>query len=325
MVGHFWSPGAYATTGEQQCDDSHWLFSCPNCAGVPNATWYVDGTIGEMGCESGCPTGEMIVSVEDSGYFAVGRVTRSAYQPAFDFSRIGRNWTMVPIPSPAILGSGTGDYAWVHIYLADPAPGFYGLSGMSAQSTITGFRLYGQYRDWAGRTVWIDAGRVPYRGGTTIGDVVVHCSPYGDTYLAAALEFDNGAVVTSKSAAVIVEDCDTAPRGAGAVPDGGPGSLLMGRAPNGNLTLEWGPSCTTTDHAYEIYEGTIGNWTSHAPRACNLQDLSSTLSVPPFNAYYLVAPVSNWGEGSYGSGVGGFERTYGASFCTYKSYSFCSP
>ena len=56
---------------------------------------------------------------------------------------------------------------------------------------------------------------------------------------------------------------------AGRVPDGSTGPpLLVAKAEGGQIRLDWGPSCFATDTDYEIYEGTIGSYYSHAQKFC---------------------------------------------------------
>ena len=66
--------------------------------------------------------------------------------------------------------------------------------------------------------------------------------------------------------------------GAGEVPDGAdlPGlplsiEKLLGR----NLRLTWDLSCLASDVDYAVYEGAIGDYTSHTPVACGTAGASS--------------------------------------------------
>ncbi len=94
------------------------------------------------------------------------------------------------------------------------------------------------------------------------------------------------------------------------------GLLDVTRAPTGNLTLSWGQSCSGTDNDYEIYEGTLGSFTSHVSRFCSTGGLTSKSFTPPSgNAYYLVVPRNAAREGSYGTRSDGAERPPASAAC----------
>ena len=48
--------------------------------------------------------------------------------------------------------------------------------------------------------------------------------------------------------------------------------LQIYKRPNGDVTLRWGDSCVLDDNDYEIYEGTVGDFTSHAAKACTTNE-----------------------------------------------------
>ncbi len=82
------------------------------------------------------------------------------------------------------------------------------------------------------------------------------------------------------------------------------------------ITLDWDASCVTTDADYEIYEGTIGNWTSHAPVTCSTAGATTATFTPGVNgAYYLVVPTDTLVEGSYGWNGQFVERPQGLPSC----------
>jgi hypothetical protein len=338
VIGHFWSPGAYASTGEQACDDSYWLSGCqsPGCGPDAQRTWWIDATLGQMGCTSGCPVSEMIVALEDkstngeSAFFAVSRIDETPMAgTAFDFSRLGRDWNFVPMPVPQAFGIGPGEVFHTHFAIPDPAAGFYGLPGVPASGTITAFWVYtGLAPSDRNRADWTFVGRFPYAGGETIGDATLVCpsSGFGRTYLAAAIEFDSGQVATNYLSAAGNVDCDTYQAGAGAVRDGGPTGLFVDRDVNGYLKLTWGRSCSAGDDDYEIYEGTIGDWTSHAPVTCSTSGAqTATFAVPSIDAYYLVVPAEAPYEGSYGATGDGSERPLGIAACLPRIVNVCPP
>ena len=47
-----------------------------------------------------------------------------------------------------------------------------------------------------------------------------------------------------------------------------------------NLSLTWAASCVPTDTDYEVYEGAIGSWTSHAPALCSTGGSTSATITP---------------------------------------------
>jgi hypothetical protein len=276
----------------------------------------------------------MIVALEDrstdgqKAFFAVARVDETPLGDAtFDFARIGRNFAMAPMPSPQVVSSGIGEYFPVHFVITDPAAGFYGLPGVPASSTITAFWVYTKTnpspRD---RASWTFVGRYPYTGGSTSGDAMLSCPTTGAPYLAAAIELDSGQVVTSSLSAGTFVTCDTFAPGAGAVRDGGPNGLFVSRDVGGDLKLSWGLSCSAGDNDYEVYEGTIGDWTSHRPKLCTTSGLrTATFAPPAADSYYLAVPVEAPYEGSYGTASGGVERPLGAAVCRSRIVNACPP
>lgn len=114
---------------------------------------------------------------------------------------------------------------------------------------------------------------------------------------------------------------------AGAVPDGGPRPgvpLTVDRLPNSDLVLSWGGSCVSADSDYAVYEGSLGNFVSHAPVVCATGGLT-TLTFPPAvgDRYYLVASQSPYYEGSHGLKGSGFERLLGNSTCLPQVIAAC--
>jgi hypothetical protein len=114
---------------------------------------------------------------------------------------------------------------------------------------------------------------------------------------------------------------------AGAVPDGRtvPGTpLTVSHGTTGSLVLAWGASCVSTDDDYAVYEGTLGDFTSHARAVCSTGG-ATTLSLTPMvgSAYYLVVPTNGVSEGSHGRDGGGAERLPGATTCFPLNVSSC--
>jgi hypothetical protein len=96
----------------------------------------------------------------------------------------------------------------------------------------------------------------------------------------------------------------------GRVPDGYVvlGSVLRAGKNGSDVVLSWGASCGGgTD--YTVHEGTIGTWYSHQAVACTTNGVTSVTVTPgPASNYYLVVPVTDQAEGSYGSDSAGHER-----------------
>jgi photosystem II stability/assembly factor-like uncharacterized protein len=114
---------------------------------------------------------------------------------------------------------------------------------------------------------------------------------------------------------------------AGAVPDGDavPGvPLTMTRLGNGDLTLSWDASCLSNDDDFAIYEGLLGDFTSHVPLFCSTGgETSKTLTPSSGDRYYLVVPRNFDREGSYGVESGGAERPPSVSACLTQQFGAC--
>ena len=90
--------------------------------------------------------------------------------------------------------------------------------------------------------------------------------------------------------------------------------------------LSWDASCRGGDTDYEVYEGTIGDFTSHSARLCSTGGLTTvTLTPVPDDAYYLVVPSNGYKEGSYGTDSTGAARPRGAPWCLPQSIGACDP
>jgi hypothetical protein len=124
-----------------------------------------------------------------------------------------------------------------------------------------------------------------------------------------------------------LRDFAFAPVAAGFVPDGAgvPGTQLeITKAPAGEMTLSWGPSCLGTDNDYDVYEGTVGDFATHVPVACGTGGASSLTFTPASSSsYYLVVPRNGMREGSYGRDSNGVERPQGISACLIQEIGTC--
>ncbi|HXV77861.1 MAG TPA: ammonia-forming cytochrome c nitrite reductase subunit c552 [Candidatus Polarisedimenticolaceae bacterium] len=113
----------------------------------------------------------------------------------------------------------------------------------------------------------------------------------------------------------------------GSVPDGGWVAgvpLTIGRNAAGELELSWGASCVSTDEDFAIYEGTLGQFTSHVPRQCSTGGATSAVVEPSAgSSYYVVLPHNTIWEGSHGYRSTGSERPRGSSNCLPQAVGVC--
>lgn len=73
--------------------------------------------------------------------------------------------------------------------------------------------------------------------------------------------------------------------------------------------LTWDDSCLAADDDYAVYEGVLGDFTSHAPVQCSTGGATSATITPAAGGtFYLVVPHNGVYEGSYGVDSAGAER-----------------
>jgi len=104
----------------------------------------------------------------------------------------------------------------------------------------------------------------------------------------------------------------------GRVPESGPPlTLKKNTATPSHLDLNWGDSCGPDQTDFAIYEGTIGNWSSHTKKLCSTGGALGATDVTPqaASSYYLVVALSPSQEGSYGKRSSGAEIPVGISTC----------
>jgi len=105
-----------------------------------------------------------------------------------------------------------------------------------------------------------------------------------------------------------------------------PADVPLGVSMTGGFAmgLSWAPSCLATDIDYEVYEGLIGDFTSHKPRLCSTDGRTSATFIPDSGStYYLVVPRSRSSEGSYGKTSAGSERPPGTPACLVQAIGGC--
>ncbi len=117
----------------------------------------------------------------------------------------------------------------------------------------------------------------------------------------------------------VPDECETA-----GAPTGATGAVLtLAKAPAGEITLTWDPSCIPGDGDYEIYEGILGSFTGHVPQFCSTSGATtSTLTPSAGGTYYLVVPNNGAREGSYGDSTGG-PRPQSAAACLTQEVGAC--
>jgi hypothetical protein len=113
---------------------------------------------------------------------------------------------------------------------------------------------------------------------------------------------------------------------AGGVPDGGaiPGPpLTVDLDPTGRVVLSWGSSCSADDSEYGVYEGTLGDFTSHTARLCFTGGSTTATFAASSAAYFLVVPNNGTREGSYGIDSSGEPRPPAADACHFQEIAAC--
>jgi hypothetical protein len=90
------------------------------------------------------------------------------------------------------------------------------------------------------------------------------------------------------------------------------------------VQLTWGESCHAPDTTYAVYEGLLGDFTSHVWRDCDtLGATTATFTPGSAGRYYIVTPTNGVEEGSYGNDSSGNARPQGAGACLPRSVVVC--
>jgi hypothetical protein len=143
--------------------------------------------------------------------------------------------------------------------------------------------------------------------GSDVGDVII-----------GAKKYDNGQ--EDEGAAFLYLGVADVP--AGWVATDTP--LLLDKASEVRIQLTWGPSCMAGDIDYEVYEGDLGDFASHAPQTCSTGGMTETMFAPDSgDTYYLIVPTSTTSEGSHGRSSDGMERSQGADPCLRQVIGVC--
>jgi len=90
------------------------------------------------------------------------------------------------------------------------------------------------------------------------------------------------------------------------------------------VTLDWDGSCNAQDGDYAVYQGAIGDFTSHESLLCSTGGATTqTLTPGSGSVYFLVVPNNGTNEGSYGVRTGGTQRTPATAGCLPQSFESC--
>ncbi len=93
----------------------------------------------------------------------------------------------------------------------------------------------------------------------------------------------------------------------------------------GKIVLTWERGCSPDADDYAILEGTIGDYYSHAAKDCHDDGAALTEEITPAvtGSYYLVVPLSDTREGSYGTDSSGVERPIVGPTCQPQQIVAC--
>lgn len=140
----------------------------------------------------------------------------------------------------------------------------------------------------------------------------------------ATMQIDDGSVTLATASTTVTVGTATP---AGRVSDGAtmPGPpLLVEHATGGGVWLTWGASCSPDDTDYEVYAGTMDDFTQYMPLLCTTGGATSaTLGPSGDNQFFLVVPRNSVHEGSYGTNSAGVERPPNAGACLSQSSASC--
>ena len=102
--------------------------------------------------------------------------------------------------------------------------------------------------------------------------------------------------------------------------------LTIDRDEVGNLDLGWQDFCPQTETDYAVYEGSLGDFTSHTSILCSTgETTSANVPLPSGDSYYLVVPLEAGAEGTYGQDSDGGERPVGLGACTAQQVVITCP
>ncbi len=100
-------------------------------------------------------------------------------------------------------------------------------------------------------------------------------------------------------------------------------ALNLGLLAGGDIDMTWGDSCAASDTDYEVYEGALGDFTTHTSTTCSTGGATAAQVTPNSgDRYYLVVPRNTTREGSYGKESAGGERPAAGSACLPQAIAY---
>jgi hypothetical protein len=140
-----------------------------------------------------------------------------------------------------------------------------------------------------------------------------------------------GSCVPASAAACPGAICDEeldacfVPPAACQIPDGVlPGEPLRVAHLGGDaVSLSWGASCLAGDANYAVYSGELGHFAEAGPATCSTDGALSWQLDEPGDRFYLVVPINEWHEGSYGTGPDGTPRPPATAACRPQLIGTC--
>ena len=259
---------------------------------------------------------------------------------------------LAPSPTWSVHYQGLVVGGWVSSVAVDP------VNPNIAYVTYSNYDVPHVFRTTDGAQTWQSIDGIGFEG---VPDIPVHwiaprpCNPeelYVGTELGVFASADGGATWQPRNgglAHVVVESLDfktpdtlvafSHGRGAflahltpcgfaapGAVPDGGsvPGTPVTLAKTGSQITLSWGASCSSGGGDFAVYEGLVGDFTSHLPVACSTGGATSLTFTPASGGrYYLAVPRNDDLEGSYGTDGSGGRRAASAAACAPQDLAGC--
>ena len=368
-IGRFWSAGnslaANSFDAGGNCpsgaEDGWWTSRSSGNHGIKGILGHADCLV------SLCPvvgSDELIFVVEDTAalgstaHFIALRVNGFfGGIRTWNLARVAPSNTVLPMlefPEPSVVFSTFAAPGEIEVTMdfPDVAANVHGVTAgdvpLPASAVIASYDLYrfvgppGSPHPGRSADQWTLAGQTAYADAAATAETLLPCPAAGATVLLAlGLSFHGGAGPDVRSALVgpaIEIECGLSPptTPAGAVPDGDGVAgepLRMAKVPGeSTLTLTWDYSCQAADFNYAIYEGLLGDFTSHERVTCNTSgDVTYQVQPSLDSSYYLVVPMSppqDGGifpaEGSYGLTSEGDERPQNfLSACLPQSIGSC--
>jgi hypothetical protein len=350
--GTFWSltfgnPANGSGDDNGAGSDSSWLLPSP-------PDHYLGGDWGDApydGCGINGPSplsNKMVVALSDvdatgaNAFFAAVCNTRHPLSfPQFDQGDLSppANIVLKPIAAPVIASTVPfGNEARVTISSPSFTSIYYsdGSAGCGIGSVI---KQYDVWLKQVARNAPAPTDRNQSTGAWSLGNacaigssciVTTSCGTVAcDAYLAVSPRYDSGFQTGDAPGQARVGPNSTRVQAgllsAGAVPDGAPDvplTLAKGAAPL--VSLSWGASCSAGAVDYEIYEGALASFTSHASLLCSTAGTTGALITPSsMSSYYLVVPATSSTEGSYGKNSSAVERPASTLACRPQNLGSC--